>query len=342
MLKDCFRYNRLRQNGEKPMSNTSSDADLSKPAVSSTTVADWDVKSAKPAGSEKPAARKSPSAGVSLVEMIVQEVTGSLERGDTVRLSSFGSMEIGQSINPETGNPIKSSPDRVMVFKPWKHAGFGHFIFPEFFEESNAPLPPEIENYDVVQSNGALAHVVVVPKDDPLGSTVSRVVERVPEIARIRRQELTEKNIDALVELYLADDPIAEARRAIETDNARERARFLSEVACLTSKEVAQNAGHQAANASVTASRWKQQGRIFSVPSRGSELYPAFQFREGQPHPAVAKILRELPKPISPWQTAFWFTSSNSWLRGATPADRLDDEAAVVKAAHRESEPIVG
>jgi hypothetical protein len=133
-----------------------------------------------------------------------------------------------------------------------------------------------------------------------------------------------------------------EARRAIETDNARERARFLSEVACLTSKEVAQNAGHQAANAGVTGSRWEQQGRIFSVPSRGSELYPAFQFRDGQPHPAVAKILRELPKQMSPWQIAFWFTSSNSWLRGVAPADRLDDEDAVVKAAHRESEPIVG
>jgi hypothetical protein len=78
------------------------------------------------------------------------------------------------------------------------------------------------------------------------------------------------------------------------------------------------------------------------VPSRGSELYPAFQFREGQPHPAVAKILRELPKQMSPWQIAFWFVSSNGWLRGATPADRLDDEEAVVKAAHRESEPIVG
>jgi hypothetical protein len=133
-----------------------------------------------------------------------------------------------------------------------------------------------------------------------------------------------------------------EARRAIETDNARERARFLSDTACLTSKEIAQNAGHQAANASVTGSRWKQQGRIFSVPSRGSELYPAFQFREGQPHPSVAKILRELPKQMSPWQVAFWFTSSNGWLRGAAPADRLDDEEAVVKAARRASEPIVG
>jgi nucleoid DNA-binding protein len=394
------------------MNTTGSDADPSKPVVSSTTVVDWSVRSAAPAGSEKPAAGKSLSGGGSLIGMVVQEVTGSLERGNTVRLTSSDSFDetdkllsalgqytsaellellyIGQQpgffelvrglfalsdesrlalqnflinqeigniaklfalpdesrlvpqnfqINPETGNKAKLSPARVMEFKPKR---IDRSPSPEIFAESNAPRPPETENYEVTKLEGSQAHVVVVPKDDPLGSTVSRVIERVPEIARIRRQQLTEKNIDALAELYLVDDPIGEARRAIETDNARERARFLTEVACLTSKEIAQNAGHRAANASVTGSRWKQQGKIFSVLSRGSELYPAFQFREGQPHPAVAKILRELPKQISPWQIAFWFTSSNSWLRGAAPADRLDDEEAVVKAAHRASEPIVG
>jgi hypothetical protein len=237
---------------------------------------------------------------------------------------------------------VQASPDREMVFKPSQRAGFGRSPSSQFFAEPKSALRRKTESYEVARLSGTLAHVVVVAKDDPLAGTISRVVERVPEIARIRRQQLTEKNIEALVELYLADDPVAEARRVIETDNARERARFLSDVACLTSKEIAHNAGHQAANASVTASRWKQQGRIFSVPSRGSELYPAFQFREGQPHPSVAKILRELPKHMSPWQIAFWFTSSNGWLRGAMPADRLDEEEAVVKAAHRESEPIVG
>jgi hypothetical protein len=300
------------------------DPDTPKPAASSITVADWRVKRAVQ-GNEKAAPAKSPELGSSLIELVLKEITGALGRGDTLRLSCL------------------SQPRREMVFRPKPQVGkemaepAQHSIRSDF-----ADPPPGTENYDVVQSEGSLAHVVAVPKDDPLGSTVSRVIERVPEIARIRRQELTEKNIDALVELYLADDPVADARRVIETDNARERARFLSNVACLTSKQIAQNAGHQAANASVTASRWKQQGRIFSVPSRGSELYPAFQFREGQPHPAVAKILRELPKQTSPWQIAFWFTSSNGWLRGATPADRLDDEAEVVRAAHRASEPIVG
>jgi hypothetical protein len=331
--------------------STRTDADIPKPAASSITMADWSVTSTERGRSEKDAPGKSPVLGASLIELVLKEITGALGRGDTLRLSWFESglltkKSLRQPVDADssTGKPDPiAQPRREMVFWPKPRVGqemaepAQHSIRRDF-----ADSPLETKNYDVVQSEGSLAHVVVVPKDDPLGSTVSRVVERVPEIARIRRQELTEKNIDALVELYLADDPIAEARRVIETDNARERARFLSEVACLTSKEIAQNAGHQAANASVTASRWKQQGRIFSVPSRGSELYPAFQFREGQPHPAVAKILRELPKQMSPWQIAFWFTSSNGWLRGAAPADRLDDEEAVVKAAHRESEPIVG
>ena len=178
---------------------------------------------------------------------------------------------------------------------------------------------------------------------DPLVErTILRVLERVPEIVHARRQEMTESDIDSLVDLFLKEDPLSEARTAIKMDNARERARFLTDVACLTSKQVAANAGHRAANSSVTASRWKQQGKVFSVPWKGQELYPAFQFRDGQPHPNVAKVLRQLPERLSPWQVAFWFTSSNGWLRGATPADRLYDEAALVSAAQRESEPILG
>lgn len=190
---------------------------------------------------------------------------------------------------------------------------------------------------------GARTQIMGLPGDDPLlERTLRHTIERVPEIVHARRQELTEGNIDRLVELYLTDDPIAEARTALEADNARERARLLTEVTCLNSRQVAEFAGHQATNTSMTASRWKQQRRVFSIPWNGNELYPAFQFRDGQPHPHVANVLRELPTRLSPWQVAFWFTSSNGWLRGAAPADRLDDESAVVAAARRENESIVG
>ena len=58
-----------------------------------------------------------------LVELILQEITSCLERGESVRLSSFGSFVVrkkGQRIgrNPKTGKEVPISPRRVMVFKP--------------------------------------------------------------------------------------------------------------------------------------------------------------------------------------------------------------------------------
>jgi nucleoid DNA-binding protein len=326
------------------------DAAAFRDRVSSLIVTEWGLTSGPiPKGKHRPDEELRSS--TSFVELVLREITDCLERGETVELSSFGSFVVhkkGQRIgrNPKTSKQVPISPRRVMVFKPSavlrQRIQSQEGIEPPATKPKTARKILQSEQYDVAKLGGSKAHIVVVPTDDSLGRTVSRIVERVPEIFRIRRQELTERNIDALVELYLNDDSISEARIAIETDNARERARFLTEVACLTSRQVAENAGHQAANASVTGSRWKQQGKIFSVPSKGSELFPAFQFRDGQPHPTVAKILCELPKQMSPWQIAFWFTSSNSWLKGATPADRLNDEAQVVTAARRENEPLIG
>jgi integration host factor subunit alpha len=58
-----------------------------------------------------------------LVELVLKEITDCLERGVTVKLSSFGSFVVrkkGQRIgrNPKTGKEVPISPRRVMVFKP--------------------------------------------------------------------------------------------------------------------------------------------------------------------------------------------------------------------------------
>src|SRR6266508_6890947 len=57
-----------------------------------------------------------------LVELVLKEITDCLERGETVKLSSFGSFVVrkrGQRIgrNPKTGKEVPISPRRVMVFK---------------------------------------------------------------------------------------------------------------------------------------------------------------------------------------------------------------------------------
>ena len=59
----------------------------------------------------------------SLVELVLKEISNCLERGETVKLSSFGSFVVrkkGQRVgrNPKTGKEVPISPRRVMVFKP--------------------------------------------------------------------------------------------------------------------------------------------------------------------------------------------------------------------------------
>jgi integration host factor subunit alpha len=57
-----------------------------------------------------------------LVELVLKEITDTLEKGETVKLSSFGSFTVrtkGQRIgrNPKTGTSALISPRRVVVFK---------------------------------------------------------------------------------------------------------------------------------------------------------------------------------------------------------------------------------
>jgi integration host factor subunit alpha len=58
-----------------------------------------------------------------LVESVLAEICDCLERGETVKLSSFGSFvvrEKGERVgrNPKTGVEVPIEPRRVMVFKP--------------------------------------------------------------------------------------------------------------------------------------------------------------------------------------------------------------------------------
>ena len=58
-----------------------------------------------------------------LVELVLKEITDCLERGETLKLSSFGLFVVrkkGQRMgrNPKTGEEAPISPRRVIVFKP--------------------------------------------------------------------------------------------------------------------------------------------------------------------------------------------------------------------------------
>jgi integration host factor subunit alpha len=57
-----------------------------------------------------------------LVELVLKEITDCLDRGETVKLSSFGSFVVRNKgprpgRNPKTGVAVPIPPQRVMVFK---------------------------------------------------------------------------------------------------------------------------------------------------------------------------------------------------------------------------------
>ena len=57
-----------------------------------------------------------------LVEMVLQEISATLARGEAVKLSSFGSFGIREKRqrigrNPKTGQEVPITPRRVLVFR---------------------------------------------------------------------------------------------------------------------------------------------------------------------------------------------------------------------------------
>jgi len=184
--------------------------------------------------------------------------------------------------------------------------------------------------------------VLVETPNRAVRDTIRDIVENVPAMVEARQSKLTDDAIDALVSVYMRTSPSAETERLLYDSNAKARARFLENWPSFTSKELADIAGHGSKNKSMTGSRWKTKGRVFSVKHGGAEYFPAFQFNDGQPVETVGEVLAMLGERKSGWQLAFWFTSPNGWLDGKRPVDVLVNGDAVTQAAAREAEDIIG
>ena len=171
---------------------------------------------------------------------------------------------------------------------------------------------------------------------------IERTVEMLPALAAEREIRLTEANIEKLLDVLLSGVPKARVDTALDVDNARLRADYLRETPLLNAVEIRAASGLAPRNRSEPASRWKREGRLFAVRRSGIDLYPAFQFADGGPRPAVKAILAALPDGMTGWQTAMWFASANGWLDGAAPQDRLSEPDAVIGAARGLADPAVG
>jgi hypothetical protein len=166
-------------------------------------------------------------------------------------------------------------------------------------------------------------------------------VDRIVKVARSLADR--EARDEGLVDLLLQDvEPRLMGSAHLEQLRlqAQAKAAFLTEVPLLTSREVGESLGSTAQNTSAMASRLKGEGRLFAVPHKGVDLYPAFQIVDGEVQPAVARVIKAFAGD-SPWAVALWFQAGSGWLGGDRPMDRLaDDPDAVVDAAQKTTEPL--
>jgi hypothetical protein len=190
-------------------------------------------------------------------------------------------------------------------------------------------------------SPGHLSLFVVRSPDRATASTVARAVQMLPGLVETGRRKIDAQRLADATEALATLAPRDEAQAAVEADNARLRAAFIKRFKALTSRDIHRMSGSRSANRAATAHRWKRERQVFSVPHGGEDLFPAFQFRDGRPRPVIARILAALPD-MSPWQTALWFASGTGWLGDRAPVECLDDADAVVAAAERQRDIVVG
>jgi len=127
-------------------------------------------------------------------------------------------------------------------------------------------------------------------------------------------------------------DPLGAAR-------ARRDA-ILADGRWLTSDEVALEARGAVvdSNPAQYASRLRREGRLFGVRVRGQYLHPAFQFQKnGEVHPAMAKLIALLPTSEANWTAAFWLFQPTHALDGHRPVDVFPiDPRRVIEVAETE------
>ncbi|MCH7935934.1 MAG: hypothetical protein IH994_02430 [Proteobacteria bacterium] len=199
------------------------------------------------------------------------------------------------------------------------------------------------EAIDLIQSEPGRYGIIAVPAADPnLAVHIRDLCRWLPRLLLEKREKISEERIEKALELLMTEDSFAKVDRNIEFDNAELRADFFGRETCFNSTDIHEISHQGGKNKSMPASRWKKDGRIFAVSFHGQDFFPKFQFREGDPHPAMKKVLSALPKEMTPWQTAFWFTSENGWLNGSRPCDAIDDTDAVCRAAEMEGETFIG
>lgn len=121
------------------------------------------------------------------------------------------------------------------------------------------------------------------------------------------------------------------AEQRIGRDTSEWHDQFIAEYPSLTSGEVAQETRSSAKNTAAIASRWVAERKIFPVQFGRKVLYPKFQFVDGSPSPAIARVIEQFPEHATGWDYAFFLTTPNTYIGGRKPIEllRTDPERLV-------------
>jgi hypothetical protein len=180
-------------------------------------------------------------------------------------------------------------------------------------------------------------------KIDEEMALIMQIAEAISAMGPGKETALLEENVEQLLELYMRAQQRAEVDLDLERDNAALRARYLKETPAYTAAQIREiQTGALPKNRSDPAARWKREDRVFAIPYLSGDLFPAFQFRDGTPHPTVKAVLKALPEGLTAWQVALWFSAANRWLDSEPPARSLDNRDQVVEAAKHFHDQMVG
>lgn len=112
------------------------------------------------------------------------------------------------------------------------------------------------------------------------------------------------------------------------------RTAAMREFGAFTAAQVAELRGVPTSNPHSLLGRWLAEGAIFALPTADARTYPGFQFEDGRPRPAMARVIAAMSGAIDGWDLLLWFTAPNGHLDGRRPVDLLaSDPDAVVEAA---------
>lgn len=140
-------------------------------------------------------------------------------------------------------------------------------------------------------------------------------------------------DIESFLSTIIKHPPVSEFEIDLAFENAKLRALYLSEQKFVSLEMESRDLKVSKAK----LLEWYNQGRIFGVNNGEQILFPAFQFRKGEPIPIIEKVLSELPKEMHSWQVALWFDSSNGWLDSELPQNCLERESESLRAAKQEA-----